>query len=51
MEKETKKAKAIEETIEETIEESGLEIQSTFNEDEMEDLLEEGEIVDVCEEN
>lgn len=47
MEKETKKAKAIEETIEE----SGLEIQSTFNEDEMEDLLEEGEIVDVCEEN
>lgn len=38
------------ETVEEVIED-GLEIQSTFNEDGIDELLEEGEIVDVCEEN
>ena len=31
--------------------EDGLEIQSTFNEDGIDELLEEGEIIDVCEEN
>lgn len=35
----------------EELEDNGLEIQSTFNEDGIEELLEEGEIVDVCEEN
>lgn len=42
--------KDIEPEVIDTVED-GLEIQSTFNEDGIDELLEEGEIIDVCEEN